>query len=276
MFKDKIKKLRETHNLTQEELAKKVMVSRTAVSKWETGKGYPSLDTLKEISLLFDISIDELISDTDIGDKRRLDRQKRDESIIRIFLVLLILSMAFGWFFFKKTEVMRYTADEAMLYGFKGISHDLDCASRQLIALRGNGYLEKEDFARLCSDLERDIFYSVEAIASFDYGVCEGYNDYDIFSFYCYFSDLSNVSKSFETMTAEEINQVYHSLYRICTEFNRFDWSLPWTDNYYDGTDLSAYDFNRDPRNVRAHLAKMEKLAEEESESIRPYITYDE
>ena len=59
MFKDKIKKLRETHNLTQEELAKKVMVSRTAVSKWETGKGYPSLDTLKEISLLFDISIDE-------------------------------------------------------------------------------------------------------------------------------------------------------------------------------------------------------------------------
>ena len=53
-------------------------------------KGYPSLDTLKEISLLFDISIDELISDTDIGDKRRLDRQKRDESIIRIFLVLLM------------------------------------------------------------------------------------------------------------------------------------------------------------------------------------------
>lgn len=255
MFKDKIKKLRETHNLTQEELAKKVMVSRTAVSKWETS---------------------ELISDTDIGDKRRLDRQKRDESIIRIFLVLLILSMAFGWFFFKKTEVMRYTADEAMLYGFKGISHDLDCASRQLIALRGNGYLEKEDFARLCSDLERDIFYSVEAIASFDYGVCEGYNDYDIFSFYCYFSDLAYASKSFETMTAEEINQVYHSLYRICTEFNRFDWSLPWTDNYYDGTDLSAYDFNRDPRNVRAHLAEMEKLAEEESESIRPYITYDE
>lgn len=37
MFKDKIKKLRETHNLTQEELAHKVMVSRTAVSKWETG-----------------------------------------------------------------------------------------------------------------------------------------------------------------------------------------------------------------------------------------------
>lgn len=274
MFKDKIKRLRETHNLTQEELAKKVTVSRTAVSKWETGKGYPSLDTLKEISLLFDISIDELISDTDVGDKRRLDRQKRQESILKVIAVLLIVSLTFGWFFFKKTEVMRYTADEAMMYGFKGISHDLDCASRQLIALRGNGYLEKEDFARLCRDLERDMFYSVETIASFDYGVCEGYNDYDIFSFYCYFSDLANVSKSFETMTPEEINQVYHSLYRICTEFNRFDWSLPRTDNYYDRTDLSAYDFNRDPRNVRIHLVEMERIAEEESESISQYITY--
>ena len=155
MFKDKIKRLRETHNLTQEELAKKVMVSRTAVSKWETGKGYPSLDTLKEISLLFDISIDELISDTDVGDKRRLDRQKRQESILKVIAVLLIVSLTFGWFFFKKTEVMRYTADEAMMYGFKGISHDLDCAARQLITLKGNGYLEKDDFARLCRDLER-------------------------------------------------------------------------------------------------------------------------
>ena len=274
MFKDKIKKLRETHNLTQEELAKKVMVSRTAVSKWETGKGYPSLDTLKEISLLFDISIDELISDTDVGDKRRLDRQKRQESILKVIAVLLIVSLTFGWFFFKKTEVMRYTADEAMMYGFKGISHDLDCASRQLITLKGNGYLEKDDFARLCRDLERDMFFSVETIASFDYGVCEGYNDYDIFSLYCYFSDLANVSTSFETMTPAEINQVYHSLYRICTEFNRFDWSLPRTDNYYDRTDLSAYDFNRDPRNVRTHLVERERIAEDESESISQYITY--
>ncbi len=104
MFKDKIKKLRETHNLTQEELAKKVTVSRTAVSKWETGKGYPSLDTLKEISLLFDISIDELISDTDVGDKRRLDRQKRQESILKVIAVLLIVSLTFGWFFFKKNR----------------------------------------------------------------------------------------------------------------------------------------------------------------------------
>ena len=82
------------------------------------------------------------------------------------------------------------------------------------------------------------------------------------------------MSKSFETMTPAEINQVYHSLYRICTEFNRFDWSLPRTDNYYDRTDLSAYDFNRDPRNVRIHLVEMERIAEEESESISQYITY--
>lgn len=271
MFKDKIRKLRESHDLTQEELAKKVTVSRTAVSKWETGKGYPSLDTLKEISLLFDMTIDELISDTDISDKRHLDRQKRKDSLFGLIVIILIISLAVGWTFFKKTEVMRYTADEAMGYGFAGMSHELQCASRQLVSLKGNGARDRDAFRTLCRDLDMDIFYSVETIASFDYGVCDGYNDYDIFSFYCYFYDVAEVSKHFRTMAPEDIEQVYHSLYTVCTAFNRFDWSLPKTDNYY-GTDLTAYDFNKDPRNVRGHLAEMEELAEEESKILEQYL----
>lgn len=63
MFKDKIKYLRELNNMTQEEFSQKVHVTRTAVSKWENGKGYPSLDSLKDISVLFNVSIDDLISE---------------------------------------------------------------------------------------------------------------------------------------------------------------------------------------------------------------------
>ena len=63
MFGDKLKKLRTDNNLTQDELAEKIMVTRTAISKWETNRGYPSIDSLKELSKLFDISIDELIQD---------------------------------------------------------------------------------------------------------------------------------------------------------------------------------------------------------------------
>lgn len=48
--------------MTQEELAEALYVSRTAISKWESGRGYPSIDSLKEISRFFSVSIDELLS----------------------------------------------------------------------------------------------------------------------------------------------------------------------------------------------------------------------
>ena len=72
-FGEKLKKLRTDNGLTQDELAEKIYVTRTAISKWETDKGYPSIDSLKELSSLFKISIDELISDDDIQNKRLLD-----------------------------------------------------------------------------------------------------------------------------------------------------------------------------------------------------------
>ena len=72
-FGEKLKKLRTDNGLTQDELAEKIYVTRTAISKWETDKGYPSIDSLKELSSLFKISIDKLISDDDIQNKRLLD-----------------------------------------------------------------------------------------------------------------------------------------------------------------------------------------------------------
>ena len=61
-FNEKLQELRKQKGLTQEELAKALFVSRTAVSKWESGKGYPSIDSLKAISALFSVSVDQLLS----------------------------------------------------------------------------------------------------------------------------------------------------------------------------------------------------------------------
>ena len=58
----KIKELRTLKGLTQEELAEVLYVSRTAVSKWESGRGLPNIDSLKEISAYFSVSIDDLLS----------------------------------------------------------------------------------------------------------------------------------------------------------------------------------------------------------------------
>ena len=59
--KDIIYELRTKKGLSQEELAEKIFVTRQAVSRWETGETIPSIDTLKLLSQLFDVSINTLL-----------------------------------------------------------------------------------------------------------------------------------------------------------------------------------------------------------------------
>lgn len=92
-FGEKLKKLRTDNRLTQEELAEKIFVTRTAISKWETNNGYPSIDSLKALSGLFGISIDDLMSDEDIENKKLLDEKvaKRFYLVAIAFLGITIL-----------------------------------------------------------------------------------------------------------------------------------------------------------------------------------------
>ena len=61
-FNEKLQELRKQKELTQEELAEVLFVSRTAISKWESGRGYPNIDSLKAIAKFFGVTIDELLS----------------------------------------------------------------------------------------------------------------------------------------------------------------------------------------------------------------------
>ena len=65
-FNEKLQELRKQKKLTQEELAQKLYVSRTAISKWESGRGYPSIDSLKAIASFFCVTVDELLSTDEI------------------------------------------------------------------------------------------------------------------------------------------------------------------------------------------------------------------
>lgn len=60
-IRDILKKLREKNNLTQEQMADRVMVTRQAVSRWETGETQPNTDTLKLLSQEFEVSINTLL-----------------------------------------------------------------------------------------------------------------------------------------------------------------------------------------------------------------------
>ncbi len=78
-FSEKLQELRKSRGLTQEELAKELYVSRTAVSKWESGRGYPGIESLKDISEFFSVSIDNLLS----GEKLISIAEKENKSNIR-------------------------------------------------------------------------------------------------------------------------------------------------------------------------------------------------
>lgn len=67
-FGEKLQRLRKDRGLTQDELADRIYVSRTAISKWESNRGLPSIDSLKVLSKFFDVSIDTLLSDNELFD----------------------------------------------------------------------------------------------------------------------------------------------------------------------------------------------------------------
>lgn len=123
-FCEKIKKIRTDNNLTQEQFAEKLFVSRTAVSKWESGKGYPSIDSLKYMSKLFNISIDDLLSSEEILDIAEQDKQQKIKKnngfifgafdLLSLFMIILPLyvftvnNYIYSVSLFAKNDLLNY------------------------------------------------------------------------------------------------------------------------------------------------------------------------
>ena len=102
-FNKRLQELRKQKGLTQEALAEKLHVSRTAISKWESGRGYPSIDSLKAIAGFFSITVDELLSSDEIlkiaeGRQKQTVKHFRDLifGILDVFASLLIFLPLFA------------------------------------------------------------------------------------------------------------------------------------------------------------------------------------
>ena len=76
MFKDKLKELREKAGLSQQALADKLFVSRSAVAKWENGNGIPSDVNLEAIYELFNVTYDDLFGEEIINEYREVTKSK--------------------------------------------------------------------------------------------------------------------------------------------------------------------------------------------------------
>ena len=80
-FSKKLKEIRKNKNLTQEELANLINVSRSLVARWEYGDVYPSEDNLDLLSKVLNVSIDELI---DKEEKKNVIKIKEKLSVIKV------------------------------------------------------------------------------------------------------------------------------------------------------------------------------------------------
>lgn len=95
-FGEKLQQLRKEKEWTQEQLAEELFVSRTAISKWESSKGYPNIDSLKSVSKLFSVSIDDLLSSEElITLAEDENRTNIDKIFSLIYGVLDLMALAF-------------------------------------------------------------------------------------------------------------------------------------------------------------------------------------
>ncbi|MBR2894735.1 MAG: helix-turn-helix transcriptional regulator [Oscillospiraceae bacterium] len=97
-FHEKLQELRKQSGLTQEELAECLYVSRAAISKWESGRGYPNIDSLKAIAKFFSVTIDELLSSNELLGIAEEDHKQQRENFRSLIFGLLDSSTAMFFF----------------------------------------------------------------------------------------------------------------------------------------------------------------------------------
>lgn len=121
-FHEKLQELRKKKGQTQEEVAQALYVSRAAISKWESGRGYPNIDSLKAIAEYFSVTVDELLSGDEVLTIAEED-QKQKENRFRD-LVFGLLDISLSVFFFLPLFAQRSAGSlrEVSLLSLTGIA----------------------------------------------------------------------------------------------------------------------------------------------------------
>ena len=127
-FNEKLQELRKHKGLTQEELAELLFVSRTAVSKWESGRGYPNIDSLKAIARFYGVTIDELLSCDELLTIAEKDTEQKENHIRDLVFGLLDISVAVFFFLPLFGQKVNGIIQEVSLLSLTGIASYLRIA----------------------------------------------------------------------------------------------------------------------------------------------------
>jgi len=127
-FCQKLQELRKQKGFTQEELAELLFVSRTAVSKWESGRGYPNIESLKAIAKVFWVTIDELLSGQQVLTIAEEENKQKERHFRDLVFALLDLSCAMFFFLPLFGEAAEGAVRAVSLPAFSGIAPYLKIA----------------------------------------------------------------------------------------------------------------------------------------------------
>ena len=119
-FNEKLQELRKQKNMTQDELAEHLYVSRTAISKWESGRGYPSIESLKAIAKFFSVTIDDLLSSNEaleIAEQENKQKQTQLRDLIFGLIDVSFLLLLFLPYFTNKTGEAIQSLSLISLFG---------------------------------------------------------------------------------------------------------------------------------------------------------------
>ena len=132
-FNEKLQELRKNKGLTQEELAEVLFVSRTAISKWESGRGYPSIDFLKAIAKYFSVTIDELLSSDEVLSIAEEDNKQKEKHLKSLVFGLLDISALMFFFLPFFGQKANGVIQEVSLLSLNGIANYLKTAYYSIV-----------------------------------------------------------------------------------------------------------------------------------------------
>ena len=121
-FHEKLQELRKQKGLTQEELAEALYVSRAAVSKWESGRGYPSIDSLKALAKFFSVTVDMLLSGEEVLAVAEEDGKQKENHLRDLVFGLLDISAAMFFFLQFFGQKTTGTAENVSLLALSGVA----------------------------------------------------------------------------------------------------------------------------------------------------------
>lgn len=133
-FAKKLKDIRKQAGMSQEQLAEKLQVSRQAVTKWETDAGIPDIENLKAISTLFDVSIDDLLSNNN-------EVQKNNDFLFESITEYDIDEL-------KHYDMKFGSAKKLILSGYDGEKIRVRLASNTLSALQNDFKVKIDDIRK--------------------------------------------------------------------------------------------------------------------------------